>query len=122
MTNPILYRKRIIPDECILLKDDVILSCDEERIVTTYTKTSISCTTPCFLAKDVLADMLVFSLVVLFWGAKIPFFSFQNPRCYLSCFLLRFSCEFLDFLVNEPMVFIYIPADCIQHEFFIHFF
>ena len=36
MTNPILYRRRIIPEECILLKDDVILSCDEERIVTSW--------------------------------------------------------------------------------------
>lgn len=36
MEAPILYRKRIIPDECILLKDDVIVSCDEERIITTW--------------------------------------------------------------------------------------
>lgn len=36
MDRPILYRKRIIPDECILLKDDVIVSCDEDRIVTTW--------------------------------------------------------------------------------------
>jgi len=36
MTNPILYRKRIIPDECILLKDDIIISCDKDLIVTTW--------------------------------------------------------------------------------------
>lgn len=36
MTNPILYRRRIIPEECILLKDDIIQFCDEERIVTTW--------------------------------------------------------------------------------------
>ena len=36
MTNPILYRRCIIPEECILLKDDIIQSCDEERIVTTW--------------------------------------------------------------------------------------
>lgn len=36
MTNPILYRRRIIPEECILLKDDIILSCDEERIITSW--------------------------------------------------------------------------------------
>lgn len=36
MTNPILYRRRIIPEECVLLKDDIILSCDEERIVTSW--------------------------------------------------------------------------------------
>ena len=36
MNNPILYRRRIIPEECILLKDDQILSCDDEHIVTAW--------------------------------------------------------------------------------------
>lgn len=36
MTNPILYRRRIIPDECVLLKDDIILTCDENRIITSW--------------------------------------------------------------------------------------
>lgn len=36
MTNLILYRKRIIPDECILLKDDVILSSNEDHIITAW--------------------------------------------------------------------------------------
>ncbi len=36
MDYPLLYRKRIIPDECILLKDDEILSWDNERIVTRW--------------------------------------------------------------------------------------
>ncbi len=36
MTNPILYRRRIIPEECVLLKDDIILSCSEDRIVTSW--------------------------------------------------------------------------------------
>lgn len=36
MPNPTLYRKRIIPDECVLLKDDIILSCNEEHIVTKW--------------------------------------------------------------------------------------
>lgn len=31
-----LYRKRIIPDECILLKDDVILESDNEKIITKW--------------------------------------------------------------------------------------
>lgn len=31
-----LYRKRIIPDECILLKDDEILETDEDYIVTKW--------------------------------------------------------------------------------------
>lgn len=36
MSEPILYRKRIIPEECILLKDDRILYQDEQSIVTCW--------------------------------------------------------------------------------------
>lgn len=34
MANPILYRRRLIPDECILLKDDTVLYRDDKIIVT----------------------------------------------------------------------------------------
>ena len=34
MADPILYRKRLIPEECILLKDDRILSRDGDKIIT----------------------------------------------------------------------------------------
>lgn len=34
MKSPALYRRRLIPDECIPLKDDIILECTSERIVT----------------------------------------------------------------------------------------
>lgn len=34
MTNPVLYRRRLIPEECILLKDDVILRNDPGILVT----------------------------------------------------------------------------------------
>ncbi|MCM1145232.1 MAG: DUF402 domain-containing protein [Blautia sp.] len=34
MPAPILYRKRIIPSECVLLKDDKVLFMDEHTIVT----------------------------------------------------------------------------------------
>ena len=36
MNTPILYRKRIIPDECVLLKDDTILYFDDRVIVTAW--------------------------------------------------------------------------------------
>lgn len=36
MAGPILYRKRLIPKECILLKDDVVLYRDEDVIVTAW--------------------------------------------------------------------------------------
>lgn len=36
MKIPVLFRKRLIPDECIELKDDVIMHCDEKIIVTSW--------------------------------------------------------------------------------------
>lgn len=36
MENPLLFRKRIIPEECIALKDDEILYIDDEIIVTKW--------------------------------------------------------------------------------------
>ena len=36
MTYPALYRRRLIPDECILLKDDIVLEWNEDRIVTSW--------------------------------------------------------------------------------------
>lgn len=36
MPTPILYRKRIIPEECVLLKDDKILHCDDDMILTSW--------------------------------------------------------------------------------------
>lgn len=37
METPILYRKRLIPDECIELKDDTLLYRSEDMIVTKWT-------------------------------------------------------------------------------------
>lgn len=36
MSYPNLYRKRLIPDECLQLKDDVIMRFDDDIIVTTW--------------------------------------------------------------------------------------
>lgn len=36
MKTPILYRKRLIPDECILLEDDIILHRDDTMIITKW--------------------------------------------------------------------------------------
>lgn len=36
MKYPTLYRRRIIPDECIRLKDDVIIECNEDIILTKW--------------------------------------------------------------------------------------
>ena len=36
MNIPTLYRKRLIPDECVLLKDDILLYRDDEIIITRW--------------------------------------------------------------------------------------
>jgi predicted RNA-binding protein associated with RNAse of E/G family len=36
MTDPIIYRKRLIPEECVLLKDDTVLHRDDKLIVTAW--------------------------------------------------------------------------------------
>ena len=36
MKVPTLYRKRLIPQECVLLKDDKVLKCNENIIVTRW--------------------------------------------------------------------------------------
>ena len=34
--NPIIYRKRMIPEECILLKDDILLEVTDDIVVTKW--------------------------------------------------------------------------------------
>lgn len=80
MTNPILYRRRIIPEECILLKDDVILSCTEERIVTSWNALHPK--------KDLHHGM---SCYFLREGFKISKF------CYEDGSLLYWYCDIVDF-------------------------
>lgn len=43
MKHPILYRKRFIPDECVLLKNDIILECSSEQIVTKWSTIKKRC-------------------------------------------------------------------------------
>ncbi len=51
-----LYRKRLIPDECILLKDDIIVKSNDEVIVTRWKtlnpKTAFQSGASCFFLKE----------------------------------------------------------------------
>lgn len=84
MTNPILYRRRIIPEECILLKDDIILSCDEERIITSWNalhpKKNLHHGMSCYFLKE---------------GFKISKF------CYEDGSLLYWYCDIVDYNYNS---------------------
>lgn len=80
MTNPVLYRKRIIPDECIHLKDDVIISCDEDHIVTTWhtlhPKKDLHHGSSCYFLKE---------------GFKVSKFCYEDDR------LLYWYCDIVNF-------------------------
>lgn len=56
MSNLKLYRKRLIPNECILLKDDVLVHRSEEVLITTWKtlnpKTSFSHGCSCYFFKE----------------------------------------------------------------------
>ena len=56
MTPLQIYRKRLIPDECILLKDDIILEQNEEIILTKWNtlnpKTTFSHGCSCYFLHD----------------------------------------------------------------------
>ena len=43
MDHPILYRKRFIPDECLELKDDIIMECNDKQIVTKWNTIHARC-------------------------------------------------------------------------------
>lgn len=84
MANPILYRRRIIPEECILLKDDVILSCDEEHIITSWNalhpKKDLHHGMSCYFLKE---------------GFKISKF------CHEDNSLLYWYCDIVDYNYNS---------------------
>ena len=83
MKNPILYRRRIIPEECILLKDDVIISCAEDRIVTTrqavHHKKDLHHGSSCYFIKE---------------GFKVSKFCREDDT------LLYWYCDIVDFNYN----------------------
>lgn len=80
MTNPVLYRRRIIPDECIQLKDDVILECNEDRIVTSWNairpKKDLHHGYSCYFLKE---------------GFKVSKFYYEDGR------LLYWYCDIVDY-------------------------
>ncbi|MDD3369625.1 MAG: DUF402 domain-containing protein [Lachnospiraceae bacterium] len=75
-----LYRKRIIPEECILLKDDTIISADENTIITSWKalkpKKDLHHGYSCFYLKE---------------GFKVSKFCLEDGR------LLYWYCDIVDY-------------------------
>ena len=94
-----IYRKRIIPEDFILLKDDVIVAQDEETLITKWNtlnpKTAFSHGCSCFFLKE---------------GIKVS-------KVYRSDnSLLRWYCDIVDFsfdLEEESMTYTDLLADVI---------
>lgn len=80
MDHPLLYRRRIIPNECILLKDDIILTSTEDHIVTSWMalhpKKDLHHGRSCYFLKE---------------GFKVSKF------CYEDGSLLYWYCDIVDF-------------------------
>lgn len=79
-----LYRKRIIPDQCILLKDDIVIEHDEEHIITKWNtlnpKVNFSHGCSCYFLKE---------------GIKISKFYRDDDS------LLYWYCDIVDYNIDE---------------------
>ncbi len=78
-----IYRKRIIPAECILLEDDVIVAQDEETIITRWNtlnpKTTFSHGCSCFFLKEGIKVSKIYRSdnTLLHWYCDIVEYSFD---------------------------------------------
>ena len=97
-----IYRKRIIPAECILLKDDIIAKQDDEIVVTTWNtlnpKTNFSHGCSCYFLKE---------------GLKVS-------KMYRSDgSLLRWYCDIVEYALDPDqgtLTYTDLLADVIIHE------
>ncbi|MDD2970960.1 MAG: DUF402 domain-containing protein [Lachnospiraceae bacterium] len=95
MANLTLYRKRIIPDECVLLKDDVVLQVDNDTIVTKWNalrpKKDLHHGYSCYYLKEgfKMSKFLDESGNLLYWYFDIVEYDFHgNENAYVVTDLL----------------------------------
>ena len=95
MTNtPILFRKRLIPQECVQLKDDVILSCNDTVIVTKWNalkpRKDLHHGYSCYFLKE---------------GFKVSkFYAADNSLLYWYCDIVDFAYEGEDRLIVTDLL------------------
>ncbi len=84
MPDPVLYRKRLIPDECVLLEDDEIIYMDSEIIVTKWSalhpKPQLDHGYSCyFLRKNFkISKFLLADDSLLYWYCDIVDYTYDN--------------------------------------------
>lgn len=87
---PVLFRKRIIPEECIELKDDMILRCDENVIVTgwkaLHPKKDLACGYSCYyLRRGIKVSRFIdHSGQLLYWYCDIVDYDWNKDRSVLT--------------------------------------
>ena len=86
-----IYRKRIIPAECLLLKDDIIVAQDEETLITKWNtinpKTTFSHGSSCFYLEEGLKVSKIYRSdnSLLYWYCDIVEYSYcpeENVMTY----------------------------------------
>lgn len=100
-----IYRKRLIPAECILLKDDVIVEQNEDVIITKWNtlnpKTTFSHGCSCYFLKE---------------GIKISkFYRSDNTLLYWYCDIVSFSHEDAGLIVTDLLADVIIYPDGAVH-------
>ena len=86
MTYPALYRRRLIPDECILLKDDIVLEWNEDRIVTSWKalhpKKDLHHGSYCYFLKEgfKVSEFLAEDGSLLYWYCDIVSYDFDKTQ------------------------------------------
>lgn len=86
MPAPVLFRKRIIPEECVELKDDTIIYLDSEIIVTKWNalkpKKDLHHGTSCYFLKEGFKISKFYNAdgVLLYWYCDIIDYEFDKIR------------------------------------------
>ncbi len=85
-----IYRKRLIPDECILLRDDVIMEANDEVIVTKWNtlnpKTTFSHGSSCYFLKEGIKVSKFYRAdnTLLYWYCDIVDYSYDSAQNSLT--------------------------------------
>lgn len=96
-----IYRKRLIPNECVLLKDDIIVECNENTILTKWKtlnpKTTFSHGCSCYFLND---------------GIKVSkFYRPDNTLLYWYCDVVNYDYD----KENNSLIVTDLLADVIVH-------
>lgn len=90
MENLQIYRKRIIPSECILLKDDTIVEQTDDRIITSWKtlrpKKEFDHGTSCYFLKDGIKVSKFYREdgELLYWYCDIVQYDFNEDKTILT--------------------------------------